>query len=166
MQKFLYSQYNKPAIHSNKAARPITLVSTAGVNQVKVRPKIIEMFPTVVHFPSIFAYFCFHINISILTWMIYINILLQVHAVESPTIQIDIMSKIVDAFLVFISVPWTNAKVCYPLGLASLSTTCGFHKVHRASLAAQTEGLGWCNSPKYSSRCLLYSWTVTRALTR
>ena len=57
-------------------------------------------------------------------------------------------------------------KVCYPLGLASLSTTCGVHKVHRALLAAQTEGLGWCNSPKYYSRCLLDSWTVTRALTR
>ena len=57
-------------------------------------------------------------------------------------------------------------KVCYSLGLASLSTTCVIHKVHRALLAAQTEGLGWCKSPKSSSRCLLDSWTVTRALTR
>ena len=50
---------------------------------------------------------------------------------------------------VLIAVHRTYMKVCYPLGLASLSTTCGVHKVHWALLVAQTEGLGWCQSPKY-----------------
>ena len=41
-----------------------------------------------------------------------------------------------------ISVPRTNAKVLYPLGLVSLSTTCGFHKV-LSGFAGSTDRGTW-----------------------
>ena len=56
----------------------------------------------------------------------------------------DRIAKPCPSEIPIISVHRTNAKVCYTLGLASLSTTCGIHKVHRALLVAQTAGLGWC----------------------
>ena len=70
--------------------------------------------------------------------VIYLHLLLLFLSLSQPSCQGRI-----------ISVHRTNAKVCYTLGIVSLSTTCGVHKVHRALLVAQTEGLGWCYSPKY-----------------